>query len=138
MVDGCWEDYPEVYEGDQTKDATQQTDWDKRVNKLLKRCWKQIKGADKRNLVGRYSALLIQVKDNRPWSEPVDKAMVGRLQERALVRLVPVWEAQLDPVSYNEDQNSENYGAVSMYSFTEILGAAAAQRPARSHHQRSP
>ena len=46
--------------------------------------------------------------------------MVGRLQERALVRLVPVWEAQLDPVSYNEDQNSENYGAVSMYSFTEI------------------
>ncbi len=120
MVDGCWEDYPEVYEGDQTKDATQQTDWDKRVNKLLKRCWKQIKGADKRNLVGRYSALLIQVKDNRPWSEPVDKAMVGRLQERALVRLVPVWEAQLDPVSYNEDQNSENYGAVSMYSFTEI------------------
>lgn len=62
MVDGCWEDYPEVYEGDQTKDATQQTDWDKRVNKLLKRCWKQIKGADKRNLVGRYSALLIRLK----------------------------------------------------------------------------
>lgn len=28
MVDGCWEDYPEVYEGDQTKDATQQTAWD--------------------------------------------------------------------------------------------------------------
>ncbi|ENQ9603502.1 TPA: DUF1073 domain-containing protein, partial [Enterobacter hormaechei subsp. steigerwaltii] len=47
-------------------------------------------------------------------------AMVGRLQERALVRLIPVWEAQLDPVSYNEDQNSEDYGAVSMYSFTEI------------------
>lgn len=34
--------------------------------------------------------------------------------------LIPVWEAQLDPVSYNEDQNSEDYGAVSMYSFTEI------------------
>jgi hypothetical protein len=28
MVDGCWEDYPEVYEGDQTKDATKQTTWD--------------------------------------------------------------------------------------------------------------
>ncbi|HCD9774190.1 TPA: DUF1073 domain-containing protein, partial [Enterobacter hormaechei] len=97
MVDGCWEDYPDVYEGDQTKDATQQTPWDKRVNKLLKRCWKQIKGADKRNLVGRYSALLIQVKDSKSWWEPVDKAMVGRLQERALVRLIPVWEAQLDP-----------------------------------------
>ncbi|HEE4120319.1 DUF1073 domain-containing protein [Klebsiella pneumoniae] len=120
MVDGCWEDYPEVYEGDQTKDATKQTAWDKRVNKLLKRCWKQIKGVDKRNLVGRYSALLIQVKDSKPWSEPVDRTMVGRLQERALVRLIPAWEAQIDPVSYNEDQNSDDYGAVTMYSFTEI------------------
>lgn len=120
MVDGCWEDYPDIYEGDQTKDATKQTAWDKRVNKLLKRCWKQVKGADKRNLVGRYSALLIQVKDSKLWSDPVDKAMVGRLQERALVRLIPVWEAQLDPISYDDNQDSENYGAVSMYSFTEI------------------
>lgn len=38
MVDGCWEDFPEVYEGDQTKDASKQTAWDKRVNKLLNRC----------------------------------------------------------------------------------------------------
>nr|WP_272501654.1 anti-CBASS Acb1 family protein [Silvania confinis] len=120
VVDGCWEDYPDIYEGDQTKDSTQQSVWDKRVNKLLKRCWKQIKGADKRNLVGRYSALLIQVKDSQPWSAPVDKVTVGRLQEKALVRLIPVWEAQLDPISYDQDENSENYGAVSMYSFTEI------------------
>lgn len=120
VVDGCWEDYPEIYEGDITKDATEQTAWDKQINKLLKRCWKQIKGADKRNLVGRYSGLLIQIKDSKSWSDPVDKAMVGRLKEKALVRLIPVWEAQLDPVSYNEDQNSENYGDVSMYSFTEI------------------
>ncbi|TYF75195.1 DUF1073 domain-containing protein, partial [Enterobacter hormaechei] len=78
MVDGCWEDFPDVYEGDQTKDATRQTEWDKRVNKLLKRCWKQIKGADKRNLVGRYSALLIQIKDNRTWDKPVDKIVTAR------------------------------------------------------------
>nr|WP_276553928.1 DUF1073 domain-containing protein [Enterobacter hormaechei] len=93
MVDGCWEDFPDVYEGDQTKDATQQTDWDKRVNKLLKRCWKQIKGADKRNLVGRYSALLIQVKDNRTWDKPVDKIVTARQKEKALVKLIPVSEA---------------------------------------------
>ncbi|HDW0462111.1 TPA: DUF1073 domain-containing protein [Enterobacter hormaechei subsp. xiangfangensis] len=120
MVDGCWEDFPDVYEGDQTKDATQQTEWDKRVNKLLKRCWKQIKGADKRNLVGRYSALLIQVKDNRTWDKPVDKIVTGRQKEKALVKLIPVWEAQIEPVTYNEDQSSEKYGDVTMYSFTEI------------------
>jgi hypothetical protein len=30
MLDGCWEDYPDVYEGDKTKDASKQTAWDKR------------------------------------------------------------------------------------------------------------
>lgn len=120
MLDGCWEDYPDVYEGDQTKDASKQTDWDKRVNKLLKRCWEQIKGADRRNLVGRYSAILLQIKDNKKWWEPVDKAVVGRQQEKALVKLIPAWEAQIDPVKWDDNPDSETFGEVTMYSFTEL------------------
>ncbi|EAN3488449.1 DUF1073 domain-containing protein [Salmonella enterica] len=120
MLEGCWEDFPEVYEGDQTKDASKLTEWDKRINKLLKRCWEQIKGADRRNLVGRYSALLVQVKDSKPWSEPVDTVVVARQREKALVKLIPVWEAQLDPVQWNEDQASDEFGEVTMYSFTEL------------------
>jgi len=120
MVDGCWEDYPEVFEGDKAKNAEKLTAWDKRVNKLLKRCWKQIKGADRRNLVGRYSALLVQVKDSLPWSEAVDTAVVARQEEKALVKLIPVWEAQLDPIEWNQDQSSDEFGEVTMYSFTEL------------------
>jgi len=120
MVDGCWEDFPEVYEGDKTKDATKLSAWDKRINKLLKGCWKPIKGADRRNLVGRYSALLLQLKDNKPWREPVDKAVVGRLEELALVKLIPAWEAQLEPVEWDDDPESETFGGVKMYSFTEL------------------
>nr|WP_310616682.1 anti-CBASS Acb1 family protein [Pantoea cypripedii] len=120
MVDGCWEDIPEVYEGDETKDATSLTPWDKRLNKLLKRCWKQIKGADRRNLVGRYSALLIQLRDNKAWNEPVDTAVVGRLSEKALVKLIPAWEAQLDPVEWDSNPQSETFGDVKMYAFTEL------------------
>ncbi len=120
MVDGCWEDFPEIYEGDETKDATKQTAWDKRVNKLLKRCWKQIKGADRRNLVGRYSALLIQVKDSKQWRDPVDTSVVGRLAEKALVKLIPAWEAQIEPIEWDSDPESETFGDVTMYSFTEL------------------
>lgn len=120
VVDGCWEDFPEVYEGDQTKDAAKQTEWDKRINKLLKRCWKQIKGADRRNLVGRYSAILLQVKDSKKWYEPVDTAVVGRIQEKALVKLIPAWEAQIDPVAWDDNPDSETFGEVTMYSFTEL------------------
>lgn len=132
MVDGCWEDFPEIYEGDKTKDATQQTQWDKRINKLLKRWWKQIKGTDRRNLVGRYSALLIQVKDNKRWSEPVDMAVVGRLAEKALVKLIPAWEAQIEPVEWDSDEQSETFGDVKMYSFVELpVGNSRDPRPGR-------
>lgn len=132
MVDGCWEDFPDVYEGDDTKDATKQTSWDKRVNKLLKRCWKQIKGADRRNLVGRYSALLIQVKDSKPWREPVDTAIVGRLAEKALVKLIPAWEAQIEPIEWDSDPDSDTFGDVKMYSFTELsVGNNKDARPGR-------
>ncbi|EMF4699070.1 DUF1073 domain-containing protein [Serratia marcescens] len=132
MVDGCWEDFPEVYEGDETKDATKQTPWDKRINKLLRRCWKQIKGADRRNLVGRYSALLIQVKDSKPWREPVDKGAVGRLADKALVKLIPVWEAQIEPIEWDGNPDSETFGDVTMYSFTEIsVGNNKDARPGR-------
>lgn len=120
MIDGCWEDFPEVYEGDKTKDATKLSPWDKRINKLLKRCWKPIKGADRRNLVGRYSALLLQLKDNKRWNEPVDSAVVTLQAERALVKLIPAWEAQLEPVEWDSDENSETFGDVKMYSFTEL------------------
>lgn len=120
MIDGCWEDFPEIYEGDKTKDATKLSAWDKRINKLLKRCWKPIKGADRRNLVGRYSSLLLQLKDNKPWREPVDKKVIARQEELALVKLIPVWEAQIEPVEWDDDPESETFGDVKMYSFTEL------------------
>lgn len=132
MVEGCWEDFPEIYEGDKTKDATKLSPWDKRINKLLKGCWKPIKGADRRNLIGRYSALLLQLKDNKSWSEPVDKAVVTRLNERALVKMIPAWEAQLEPVAWDSDESSETFGDVKMYSFTELpVDNARSPQPGR-------
>ena len=132
MVDGCWEDFPDIYEGDKTKDATKQTQWDKRVNKLLKRCWKQIKGAERRNLVGRYSALLIQVKDSKQWRDPVDTVVVGQLEEKALVKLIPAWEAQIEPIEWDSDPESETFGDVTMYSFIELsVGNNKDARPSR-------
>jgi predicted transcriptional regulator len=50
------------------------------VTKLMKKHWAKIKDADRRNMVGRYSALLIQVKDSRDWSEPVDVVVKTRQQ----------------------------------------------------------
>ncbi|MBO8124976.1 DUF1073 domain-containing protein, partial [Klebsiella pneumoniae] len=73
-ISGCWIDVPEIFEGDEEADQDGSTDWDNKLNKLLKSHWEQIKEADKRNLVGRYSGLIIQLRDGRKWDEPVDRA----------------------------------------------------------------
>lgn len=120
MADGCWEDYPEVFEGEKSKDAEAESEWDKKLKRLLKRCWKQIKDADRRNMVGRYSALLIQLRDSGRWSEPANKTVIGRTADKALVKLIPVWESQLDVSEWDTDPDSETFGQPKMYSFTEL------------------
>ncbi|WP_330983623.1 MULTISPECIES: anti-CBASS protein Acb1 family protein [Enterobacterales] len=132
MNDGCWEDYPEIYEGDKKEDATQQTSWDKQVNTLFKKYWKQIKGADKRNTVGHYSALLVQLKDGKEWKDSVDRNQIRLLAEKAIVKLIPVWEAQLEPVEWEDDPQSEKFGDPKMYRFTQLpVGNPVGSSPGR-------
>jgi hypothetical protein len=85
----------------------------------MKKHWAKIKDADRRNMVGRYSALLIQVKDNRDWSEPVDVALVQKLGSAALVKLIPAWEPQVKPGNLDIDTWSETYGQPVSYQFNE-------------------
>ncbi|EBG0542784.1 DUF1073 domain-containing protein [Salmonella enterica subsp. enterica] len=132
MVDNCWQDNPEIFEGEEKKDgAKKDSAWDKQVNKLFKKRWKQIKGADRRNLVGNYSALLIQLRDGGDWREAVNRATVRLLSEKALVRLIPVWEAQLDVSRWDEDPQSETFGMPAMYQYTEIPVGSDNGKPGR-------
>ncbi|EJN2805494.1 DUF1073 domain-containing protein [Salmonella enterica subsp. enterica serovar Techimani] len=132
MVDNCWQDNPEIFEGEEKKDgAKKDSAWDKQVNKLFKKRWKQIKGADRRNLVGNYSALLIQLRDGGDWREAVNRATVRSLSEKALVRLIPVWEAQLDVSRWDEDPQSETFGMPAMYQYTEIPVGSDNGKPGR-------
>ena len=132
VIDNCWQDLPEIYEGEKKKDqAKKESDWDKQVNKFFKKLWKQIKGADRRNLVGNYSALLIQLKDGGKWHEAVNRGTVRSLREKSLVRLIPVWEAQLDVSRWDEDSDSNTFGMPKMYQYTEMPVGSDSGRPGR-------
>lgn len=132
VIDNCWQDNPEIFEGEEKEDgAKKDSAWDKRVNKLFKKLWKQIKGADRRNFVGNCSALLIQLKDGGKWHAPVNTTTVRSLQEKALVRLIPVWEAQLDVSQWNNDPDSDTFGMPKMYQFTEMPVGSESGRPGR-------
>ncbi|MFW8314609.1 DUF1073 domain-containing protein, partial [Klebsiella pneumoniae] len=88
--------------------------WEKNVTRFMKKLWPKVKDADRRNMVGRYSALLLQVKDNKPWSDPVDTSLVKTLGESALVKLIPVWEPQLTVAEWDNDRQSETFGQPKM------------------------
>lgn len=119
LLDSCWTDNPTIIDGDEYRESTNTTAWEKAVTKLMKKHWAKIKDADRRNMVGRYSALLIQVRDNRDWREPVDIAVVKRLGSKALVKLIPAWEAQITPGNTDVDTHSETYGQPVSYHFNE-------------------
>ncbi|EMU6615600.1 DUF1073 domain-containing protein [Citrobacter freundii] len=122
LLDSCWADNPTIIDGDDGKESTETTDWEKSATKLLKKHWPKIKDADRRNLVGRYSALLIQFRDGREWHEPVDRAKVKSLRNIGngpIVKLIPAWESQVKPGNFDTDTLSETYGQPVSYNFNE-------------------
>ncbi|HAX9726161.1 TPA: DUF1073 domain-containing protein [Serratia marcescens] len=118
-LDSCWVDKPVIIDGPVADKSKKETEWEKIVTKLLKKHWAKIKDADRRNMVGHYSAIILQIKDNRPWSEPVDVSLVAKLGEAALVKLIPAWESQIKPGSYDIDTLSDTYGQPINYTFNE-------------------
>lgn len=119
LLDSCWTDNPTIIDGAEKDEAEETTDWEESTTKLLSKHWAKLKDADRRNLVGRYSAVLLQIKDGREWYQPVDKNVVKALGDKALVKLIPAWEAQIKPGNFDIDTQSDTYGQPVSYNFNE-------------------
>lgn len=133
LLESCWRDKPTIIDGDENKESTETTPWERTATKLLSKHWAKIKDADRRNLVGRYSALLIQFKDGRERKEAVDTSVVSRLRDKAIVKLIPAWESQIKPGNFDTDTMSETYGEPVNYQFNEQpVGDDGSYGPVRS------
>ncbi|MGJ0579210.1 anti-CBASS protein Acb1 family protein [Xenorhabdus bovienii] len=132
LLDGCWQDNPTIIDGEEKKESDVTSAWETKVTKLLKPFWAKIKDADRRNMIGNYSALLIQVRDSKNWSESVDVTVVSRLKVDAVVNLIPVWEPQLTVAEWDQDIHSDTYGQPKMFNFDERpVGQVEMQGPAK-------
>jgi hypothetical protein len=80
------------------------------------RFWSKVMEADRRSMVGRYSAVILRVADGKKLHEPLVKVRGGL---NALVDVIPVWESQLKVSDYNTDVNSLDYGEPKMYEYDE-------------------
>jgi len=117
---GTFQTMPQVIEGDIEDSDDERSDNELAADDFLKTLWPKIQDGDKRNLVGKYSALILSIRDAKKMDQPV----TGALNEFSIFRIRPVWEDQLEPIEWNQDETSENYGDVTMYSFTEYSSVA--------------
>lgn len=108
LLDGCWQKLPRIKQ----PKADKETAWETKVAKAIKAIngWQKLRDFDRRNMVGRYAALIYRMADNQPLSAPLVKAT-------SLVDLVPVFEDQIKATKWDEDKNSARYAQPVTYQY---------------------
>jgi len=132
IVGACWKTAPWLIEGDEQDEARDETAWERSNKPLLAggRFWRAVAEADRRRLVGRYSGLLIQLRDSGRWDEPVKK------KDAAVVKLIPAWAGSLKPVGFNTNTRDEGYGQVTKWQYTEAATIGTSGRQIDIHPDR--
>lgn len=115
IIGACWKTAPWIIEGDDQDKAKDETPWERTLKPLFNggRFWRAVAEADRRRLVGRYSGLLIQLRDSGRWDQPVKKR--GAL----VVKLIPAWAGSLKPAGFNTNAQDEGYGQVTKWQYKE-------------------
>lgn len=106
LLDTCWEEYPRI----KRPDDDEQSPWEKSVSALFKsaKVWPALRDFDRKNLIGRFSALVYRVADGQSLDQPLIRA-------RKLVEVIPLYEDQIKVEAWDTDQTSETYGQPMMF-----------------------
>lgn len=110
----CWGTNPWLVQGDMEDKDKDVTPWEDSLKPVLRngRLWRSFAEADRRRLIGRYSGLILRIRDNRPFNLPVIKG-------RGLEEVVVAWAGSLIPYEWNTETNSPDYGRVKMWRYRE-------------------
>lgn len=108
ILDKCWQDRPRIKQ----PDADEETEWETKLKALFSsiNAWAKLRDFDRRNMIGRYAALIYRVADGLPLRDPL-------VRGTRLVDLVPVYESQLKVTVWDSDPDSETYGQPLMYQY---------------------
>lgn len=115
ILDKCWQECPRIKrEAPEDSEAPDKpTPWEKNLARMLKkmRAWAKFRDLDRRNMVGRYAALIYRVADGKPLREPLQKAA-------KLVDLIPLFEDQIKVTEWHTDiADADNYGKPRMFQY---------------------
>lgn len=99
------------------------------------RFWTKVMEADRRSLVGKFSAIILRVADGQKTDKPLRKVRGGL---DALIDIIPVWESQLRVTKWDTDPTSMSYGEPLMFEYDEgsIGGDTPGPNPAATGRAR--
>jgi hypothetical protein len=109
ILDKCWQELPRI----KAPQADDPTPWETKLGKLLTgiQAWKKLRDFDRRNMVGRYAALIYRVADGLELREPLVTA-------QKLVDIVPLYEDQIKVTGWHSDQrDADRFGTPSMFQY---------------------
>ena len=109
ILDKCWQERPRI----KPEGSEDETPWEKKVEKLFKkrRLWSKLRDLDRRNMVGRYAAIIYRVADGQRLDQPMKTA-------RDLVDVIPLFETQIKVTKWHADPaDAENYGKPAMFQY---------------------
>mgnify|MGYP003645399789 CR=1 FL=1 len=130
LIGGCWKTNPWLIEGDDQDNAEKQTAWERRHKAMFKSAfWRAFREADQRRLVGRYSGLILRIRDSQTWDQPVKK-------KSDLVDLIPAWAGCLVPTEFHTDPASDLYGKPKFWQFKEAGLSGSPGRAIKVHPDR--
>jgi hypothetical protein len=97
----------------------EETTTERLIREMIERLsmWQKLSEADERSRVGEYAGILLRFADGKRWDEPVTQRVPGGMD--GLVELIPAWEGQLEPSTYDTNVMSLTYGHPTMYLFNE-------------------
>lgn len=122
LLDVCWLKLPRI----KKPEGDEKSPWEIKAGKVLRsiRAWSKLKDLDRRNLIGRYAAVIYRVADSKTLDQPLERAT-------KLVDLVPLYENQIKVTKWHSDAQAENYGTPAMFQYRKISppGTDAEGRP---------
>lgn len=122
LIGSCWQSNPEIIEGDEEDETRDETAWERKAKTVLNhRFWRTFAEADLRRLVGRYSGILLHIRDDKDWNLPATKG-------RGLEKITVAWAGALVPSAWDTGLNSRTYGQPKMWEYTERLPNGSTRR----------
>lgn len=115
LTGNCWRTNPEIIEGEEKDETREVTPWEMKNKSIFThRFWRNFSEADLRRLVGRYSGILLHIRDNKDWNLPAAKG-------RGLEKITVAWAGALKVKEWDSGLNSNTYGQPKMWQYTERL-----------------